>query len=49
MDGLEGVGRIGVMDTLKKERGIPGVALLLLGEFQSVADDLESRLFIRNT
>lgn len=27
-------------------RGIPDVALLLLGEFQSVADDLDSRLFI---
>lgn len=26
--------------------GIPDVALLLLGEFQSVADDLDSRLFI---
>lgn len=26
--------------------GIPDVALLLLGEFQSVAEDLESRLFI---
>lgn len=34
------------MDTFKKERGIPGVVLLLLGEFQSVAEDLESRLFI---
>lgn len=27
------------------ERGIPHVSLLLLGEFQSVAEDLDSRLF----
>lgn len=26
--------------------GLPDVALLLLGEFQSVAEDLDSRLFI---
>lgn len=32
--------------TLKQERGIPDVALLLLGEFQRVAEDLERRLFI---
>lgn len=36
------------MDTIKLggEGGIPDVALLLLGEFQSVAEDLDSRLFI---
>lgn len=31
---------------LKSCGGIPDAALLLLGEFQSVAEDLESRLFI---
>lgn len=46
-DGLGGVGGGEVMDTVTQEgRGIPGVALLLLGEFQSVAEDLDSRLFI---
>lgn len=43
-DGFGGLGRL--MDTFTQERGIPDVALLLLGEFQSVAEDLESRLFI---
>lgn len=33
------------MDTFRQERGAPHV-LLLLGEFQSVAEDLESRLFM---
>lgn len=33
------------MDTFRQERGAPHV-LLLLGEFQSVAEDLDSRLFM---
>lgn len=39
---------LAVMDTIKLGGGggIPDVALLLLGEFQSVAEDLDSRLFI---
>lgn len=47
MDGFGGVFGSGrMMDTIKRVGGIPDVALLLLGEFQSVAEDLESRLFI---
>lgn len=46
MDGFGGVGGGKVMDTLNGRWGIPDVALLLLGEFQSVAEDLDSRLFI---
>lgn len=32
--------------TVIRERDVPHVVLLLLGEFQSVAEDLERRLFI---
>jgi len=46
MDGFGGVGSGQMMNTFKQEGGIPDVVLLLLGEFQSVAEDLESRLFI---
>lgn len=47
MDGFGGVGGGRVMDTCTREEVvIPGVVLLLLGEFQSVAEDLDSRLFI---
>lgn len=35
-----------MMERFKEAQGVPDVALLLLGEFQSVAEDLESRLFI---
>lgn len=46
MDGFGGVGGGRVMDTVKRVGGIPDVGLLLLGEFQSMAEDLDSLLFI---
>lgn len=49
MNRFGGTGGGRVMSTVKREEregGIPDVALLLLGEFQSVAEDLDSRLFI---
>ena len=47
--GAGGVGSGRMMDTCnewREEGGIPDVVLLLPGEFQSVAEDLDSRLFI---
>lgn len=46
MEGLVGVASGWMMERFKQAQAVPDVALLLLGEFQSVAEDLESRLFI---